>query len=90
MMDEALGVGTPAGCSEDAYLFYKILKAGYTLCYEPEAYVWHKHRREMTALRRQLYGYSKGHVAYHLTILIRDRDLRALLRLALRLPKAHI
>lgn len=90
MMDEALGVGTPTGCSEDTYLFYKILKAGYAISYAPEAYVWHKHRREMAALRRQLYGYSKGHVAYHLTTLIRDRDLRAIFRLAVGLPKAHI
>jgi len=44
----------------------------------------------MAALRRQLYGYSKGHVAYHLTTLIRDRDLRAMRRLAFGLPKAHL
>ena len=45
-MDEALGAGMPTGCSEDTYLFYKILKAGYTLVYEPSADVWHRHRRD--------------------------------------------
>jgi GT2 family glycosyltransferase len=90
LLDEALGAGTPTGCSEDTYLFYKILKAGYTIIYEPSAYVWHKHRREMESFRRQLYNYSKGHVAYHLTTWLRDSDRRALVRLALRLPQVHL
>lgn len=89
LLDEALGAGTPAGCSEDTYLFYKVLKEGYTIVYEPSAYVWHKHRRDMKGLRRQIYSYSKGHVAYHLTTLLRDRDLRALLRLFVELPRYH-
>jgi hypothetical protein len=44
----------------------------------------------MPALRNQIYSYSKGHVAYHLTTLFRDRDLRALHRLAVELPGAHL
>lgn len=90
LMDEALGPGTPTGVGEDTYLFYKALKAGYTLAYEPSAYVWHRHRREMHALRSQLYNYSKGHMAYHLTTLIRDRDLRAARHLAVQLPRWHL
>lgn len=39
LLDEALGVGAPTGCSEDTYLFYKILRAGYAIAYEPSAYV---------------------------------------------------
>lgn len=89
LMDEALGPGMPSGVGEDTYLFYKVLKAGYTLVYEPTAYVWHKHRRDMPTLRRQIYNYSKGHVAYHLTTLLRDHDLRALVRLGIDLPGAH-
>jgi hypothetical protein len=86
LMDEALGPGMPSGVGEDTYLFYKVLKAGFTLVYEPEACVWHKHRREMSALRRQIYDYSKGHIAYHLTTLLRDQDLRALSYMLLLLP----
>ena len=89
LMDEALGPGMPSGVGEDAYLFYKILRAGYTVVYEPAAYVWHTHRRTMDALRRQLYSYSKGHVAYHLTTLLRDGDRRALRRLARELPQSY-
>jgi GT2 family glycosyltransferase len=87
LMDEALGPGMPSGVGEDTYLFYKVLKAGYTLVYEPSAYVWHKHRRDLPALHRQLYNYSKGHVAYHLTTLFRDHDLRALLHLTFHMPR---
>ena len=90
LLDETLGPGTPAGCGEDTYLFYKILKANWTLAYEPSAFVFHRHRRDLGALRQQLYNYSKGHVAYHLTTLLRDRDLRALVRLGIRLPQTYL
>jgi len=90
LMDEALGPGMPSGVGEDTYLFYKIIRAGYTLVYTPDAFVWHKHRREMPALRHQIYNYSKGHVAYHLTTLLQDRDLRALTRLLLSLPRSQL
>ena len=90
LMDEALGPGMPSGVGEDTYLFYKVLLAGYTLVYRPSAFVWHRHRRSMKALRRQLYNYSKGHVAYHLTTLLRDGDKRALWHLLFHLPKYRL
>jgi GT2 family glycosyltransferase len=88
MLDEALGAGTPTGCSEDTYLFYRILKQNGTIVYEPAAWVWHRHRTDAAALRDQIYSYSKGHVAYHLTTLLRDGDTRALIRLGYSLPRA--
>lgn len=90
LMDEALGPGMPSGVGEDTYLFYKLIKAGYTLVYEPDAYVWHRHRRDMRALRRQIYNYSKGHIAYHLTTLWKDRDLRALTRVLVPISRSHL
>lgn len=90
LLDEALGAGTPTGCSEDTDLFYRILKAGHTLVYEPSAFVWHRHRVTMKELRAQIYAYSKGHVAYQLTTLLRYRDRRALLRLFYSLPKTYL
>jgi hypothetical protein len=90
MLDPALGAGVPTGCSEDTDLFYKVLAAGFTIVYEPSAFVWHHHRREMRALQRQLYAYSKGHVAYHLTTWLRDRDARALIHLGYTIPKNHL
>jgi GT2 family glycosyltransferase len=89
VLDEALGAGMPTGCSEDTYLFYRILKADHTIVYEPAAWVWHRHRRDEAALRDQIHCYAKGHVAYHLTTLMRDGDPRALVRLAYSLPKTY-
>ena len=90
LLNEMLGAGMPTGCSEDTDLFYRILKAGYTLRYEASAFVWHRHRRTMKDLRAQIYAYSKGHVAYHLITWLRDGDRRALLRLFYSLPKAYL
>jgi GT2 family glycosyltransferase len=90
MLDEALGAGMPTGCSEDTYLFYRLLKANRTLVYEPSAYVWHRHRTSGTAVRKQIFDYSKGHVAYQLTTLLRERDSRALVRLGWSLPKTYV
>ncbi|NJR48753.1 MAG: glycosyltransferase [Leptolyngbyaceae cyanobacterium CSU_1_3] len=90
LMDEALGPGMPSGVGEDIYLFYKILKAGHTIVYEATAYVWHTHRRDMPALRRQLYNYSKGFVAYHLTTILHDRDFRPISTLLIFLPLHYL
>jgi GT2 family glycosyltransferase len=87
LMDEALGPGMPTGVGEDSYLLYRILKAGYTIVYEPTAVVWHHHRRDGSALQRQLFGYYKGAVAHQLATLQRDRDLRAARHLAVELPR---
>lgn len=84
--DEALGPGMPSGVGEDIYAFYKILKAGYTIIYQPSAVVWHKHRTTMKALRRQLYNYSKGIISYHLTTFLHDGDWRGLIAAVIALP----
>jgi hypothetical protein len=90
LLDEALGAGMPTGCSEDTYLFYKILLAGHTIVYEPSAFVWHQHRATERELRRQIFSYSKGHVAYHLTTFLRDGDARGLVRIFAELPRHHL
>ena len=90
LMDEALGPGMPSGVGEDTYLFYRLLKAGWAIAYTPDAAVWHRHRDTVGGLRRQLYDYSKGHTAYHLTTLLRDGDLRAAVYLARNLPRSHL
>jgi glycosyltransferase involved in cell wall biosynthesis len=89
-MHEALGPGTPTGVGEDTYLFYQILQQEYAIVYEPAAFVWHRHRRTRAALRRQIYNYSKGHVAYHLVTLLENGDVRGLARCLVELPKAFV
>jgi glycosyltransferase involved in cell wall biosynthesis len=89
LMDEALGAGTPTGCSEDTYIFYRVLKAGHAIAYEPSAMVWHHHRQTLQALRHQIYSYSKGHVAYQLTTWLQDGDRRGLIRIFYELPRTY-
>jgi GT2 family glycosyltransferase len=85
--EEALGSGLPAGVDEDTYLFYKVLRAGLTIVYEPGAYVWHTYRQPMPALRRDHFDHSKGQVAYQLLTLLEDGDRRALYELLVSLPR---
>ncbi|NAZ83964.1 glycosyltransferase, partial [Kineococcus sp. R8] len=84
--DEALGAGRPAGVGEDTEYFYRVLRAGWRIAYQPTAVVLHHHRDDRAALRRQLRAYAAGHVAYHLQVAARHGDLRGLGRVALRLP----
>jgi len=86
LMDEVLGPGMPSGAGEDLYFFYRILKANYHLVYEPQAWGWHQHRRTMAELKKQLFNYSKGNIAYHGTVLIQDSDLRVLPTVFIFLP----
>jgi O-antigen biosynthesis protein len=51
--------------------------------------VWHYHRRTMAAVRRQIFSYAKGHVAYQLTTWRRDHDRRGLIRVGLELPAVY-
>lgn len=90
MFDETLGPGQPTGVGEDIYMFYRILKAGYLCYYEPAAYVWHKHRTTMRALRQQLYNYNKGQTSYQLRTLVTDGDRRVIRQLLWDLPRWHV
>jgi glycosyltransferase involved in cell wall biosynthesis len=51
--DEALDTGAPVPGGGDLDAFYRIIRAGHVLVYEPRFLVFHQHRREMAALRRQ-------------------------------------
>ena len=84
--EECLGSGVPAGVGEDTLWFYKVLKSGRSIYYEPAAVALHHHRMTRRDLRRQLSAYSKGHVAYHLLTLFKHRDKRALVRICYELP----
>src|SRR5205085_9923528 len=82
LMDEALGPGMPSGVGEDSYLLYRIARAGFTIVYQPAAFVYHHHPDQEEAFLRQITAYYSGHVAHNLTTLLRDRDLRSVARLA--------
>jgi GT2 family glycosyltransferase len=85
--DESLGAGSPTAGGEDLDAFVRLLRAGYSLSYEPAALAWHEHRVDEADLQRQMYGYGKGLAAYLTKHLISWRSgprLTARLLLALR------
>jgi GT2 family glycosyltransferase len=82
--DPALGAGTLARGGDDLAAFFKVVQGGYRLVYEPEALLWHHHRREEAGMRRQAFSYGMGLGAY-LTKIVVDRP-RTLLDLAMALP----
>jgi glycosyltransferase involved in cell wall biosynthesis len=51
--DEALDTGAAVPGGGDLDIFYRIIRAGHALVYEPRFLVFHQHRREMKALRVQ-------------------------------------
>ena len=62
--DEALGAGSLTGGGEDLDAFVRVIRSGYELSYEPAALIWHEHRADNAALRRQMYTYGTGLGAY--------------------------
>ena len=62
--DPALDVGTPARGGGDLEMFFRVLKEGHVLVYEPRAMVRHRHRRTMAELRRQITDHGIGFSAY--------------------------
>lgn len=62
--DPALDVGTVTNGGGDLEMFFRIIKAGHLLVYEPKAIVRHRHRREYAQLRRQLTDHGVGFYAY--------------------------
>ncbi len=84
--DPALGAGTATGGGDDLDLFFRVLKAGHTLVYEPAAAARHRHRREMEALRSQLENWCRGMLAYlERTRRVYPDEARMIGRLATRL-----
>jgi len=62
--DEALGPGGRLGVAEDRDLFWRLLHAGWTGCYEPASVVTHKQwRNERTSIYRK-YAYGRGRGAF--------------------------
>ncbi len=71
--DEALGAGSPAGGGEDLDVFVRVIRAGFAIAYEPQALVWHHHRADVDALRRQMRSYGRGLSAYLCKYLVSPR-----------------
>jgi glycosyltransferase involved in cell wall biosynthesis len=75
--DPCLGAGTRTHGGEETRALSLLLSSGHAVLHWPAAVTWHTHRREMTALRKQLYGYSAGTTAFYASM-IRSRPRAAL------------
>jgi hypothetical protein len=62
--DPALGGNGPARSGEDIALFFQVIVQGHQLVYAPASLVYHLHRREYEALRKQIYSFGIGLTAY--------------------------
>ena len=57
--DERLGAGSPGKAAEDTDLFYRLLKTGALIRYEPEVVVYHE-SQDSARLLRSFWNYSHG------------------------------
>ena len=62
--DEGLGAGSPTRGGEDLDYFYRVLRSGSAIAFEPSSLVWHHHRQDMETLRGQMRGYGSGLTAF--------------------------
>ncbi|PSB45450.1 hypothetical protein C7B80_17010 [Cyanosarcina cf. burmensis CCALA 770] len=78
--DEALDTGAPLPGGGDLDIFYRVIRAGYSLVYEPQYLVFHQHRREKEKLRRQYWSWGLGFMAFVVKSYQSDPPQRSLLR----------
>lgn len=81
----ALGSGTSTLGGEDTRAFSELLLRGGTVVYVPTAITYHYHRQLKRELRRQMFGYGVGLVAFYCDVIAsRPASVISLLRLAPR------
>lgn len=90
LFDAELDCGTVTRTGGDAYAFYQLLAAGYQIIYTPHALTWHRHRRDYSALRRTLAGYSVGGFAFLTRCWLQHGDWQALAVAASWLRHDHL
>ncbi len=79
--DTNLGAGTFTNGGEDLDAFARVLAAGLSIAYTPDAIVHHVHRRDMAGLKKQIYGNGTGMSALLLkTVFHKPRTVAALLK----------
>lgn len=62
--DDALDTGAPLPGGGDLDIFYRVVRAGEPLIYEPAMLVFHLHRADRKGLRRQYVSWGDGMIAF--------------------------
>lgn len=78
--DEALDTGPPLPGGGDLDIFFRVVRAGHPLVYEPQFAVYHEHRRDMARLRHQYWTWGLGFTAYVTKSIRSDPELRGRFR----------
>lgn len=78
--DEALDTGATLPGGGDLDIFYRVIRAGYSLVYEPKYLVFHQHRREYAKLHRQYWTWGLGFMAFVVKSYQSDPPQRSQLR----------
>lgn len=78
--DEALDTGAPLPGGGDLDIYYRVIRAGHVLVYEPRFLVFHEHRKSESALRQQYYTWGLGMSAYVRKNMKADPEMAGLFR----------
>ena len=73
--DEALDTGAPLPGGGDLDIFYRVLRSGRSIVYEPRYAVYHEHRETLEQLRRQYWSWGLGFMAFIVKCRRTDREL---------------
>lgn len=76
--DIALDTGKPLPGGGDLDMFYRIIRSGHALVYEPRYLVFHQHRQTLEQLQRQYWSWGLGLMAFIAKSYQSDRPLRKL------------
>jgi glycosyltransferase involved in cell wall biosynthesis len=74
--DEALDTGAPLPGGGDLDIFYRVIRAGRRLAYEPRYAVRHQHRQTVKQLERQYWTWGLGFMAFLEKSTRADPDMR--------------
>ncbi|MDW6021999.1 glycosyltransferase [Mesorhizobium sp. BAC0120] len=75
--DEALDTGAPLPGGGDLDIFYRVLRSGRAMVYEPQFAVYHEHRETIAQLRRQYWSWGLGMMAFLVKSSRSDHELRS-------------
>jgi|GEM_PF-585783 len=75
---QTLSPGTPCRAGEEVDFFFRLLKADFSIVYNPRAMVWHDHRRKMSQLSRLIFNYGVSTGSFSTRWLLKEKGWRAL------------
>ncbi|HKT86545.1 MAG TPA: glycosyltransferase [Novosphingobium sp.] len=74
--DEALDTGAPLPGGGDLDIFYRVIRTGRAVIYEPRYAVYHEHRETIAQLRHQYWTWGLGMMAFLVKVMRTDPEIR--------------